>query len=182
MNRISKQLLKIAREVKALDEQGDGSGFQMWHEHENAEQERLDIAQKQRKKYILHHKVHGLWRIQACKNFSNVKKGDFGGLIKSEENLSHDGNCWVYGNAKVFDKAKVYGDTKIYENAQVFGNAHISGNAKVFGYAIVHGDAFIAEDARFLVSRKFLVKHRFMRMHRLLAEQKGVGTGKENRS
>ena len=44
MNKISRELLKIAREVKALDEEGDGSGFQIWHDHENAEQERLDIA------------------------------------------------------------------------------------------------------------------------------------------
>ena len=86
MNRISKQLLLIAREIKALDEEGNGSGFQLWHDHENAEQERLDIVQKQGKKYILHHKEKGLWRIQACKDFSDVKKGDFGGLIQKEDN------------------------------------------------------------------------------------------------
>ena len=44
MNRISKQLLKIAKEVNALDEEGDGGGFQMQHDHENREIERLDIA------------------------------------------------------------------------------------------------------------------------------------------
>ena len=86
MNRISKQLLLIAREIKALDEEGNGSGFQLWHDHENAEQERLDIVQKQGKKYILHHKEKDLWRIQACKDFSDVKKGDFGGLIQKEDN------------------------------------------------------------------------------------------------
>ena len=109
MNRISKQLLKIAREVSALDEEGDGSGFQIWHDHENAEQERLDIAQKQGKKYILHHKEGSLWRIQACKNFGGVKKGDFGGLIASEKNLSHDGNCWVYNNANSTQKRQRLG-------------------------------------------------------------------------
>ena len=71
MNKISKQLLKIAREVKALDEEGDGSGFQFYHDQENNEQERLDMAQKQGKKYILHHKEGNLWRIQACKDFRN---------------------------------------------------------------------------------------------------------------
>ena len=44
MNKISRELLSIARAVKALDEEGDGSGFQMWHDHENAEQDRLDLA------------------------------------------------------------------------------------------------------------------------------------------
>ena len=40
----------------------------------------------------------------ACKDFGNIKKGDFGGYVESEKNLSHEGNCWVY------DGAKVYGD------------------------------------------------------------------------
>ena len=29
MNRISRSLLKIAREINALDEEGDGGGFQL---------------------------------------------------------------------------------------------------------------------------------------------------------
>ncbi len=44
MNRISKELLKIAREVKALDEEGDGSGFQDFHDYENMQESRLDLA------------------------------------------------------------------------------------------------------------------------------------------
>ena len=31
------------------------------------------------------------YRIYALKSFSNVKKGDKGGLIERESNLSHDG-------------------------------------------------------------------------------------------
>ena len=44
MNRISRELLSIAREISALDEEGDGSGFQFYHDQENNEQERLDMA------------------------------------------------------------------------------------------------------------------------------------------
>ena len=47
MNIISRELLLIAKEIKVLDEEGDGSGFQMQHDHENAEQERLDIATRE---------------------------------------------------------------------------------------------------------------------------------------
>lgn len=43
-----------------------------------------------------------LYRIEALKDFSNVKKGDKGGFIEKEENLSHLGNAWVYDDAKVF--------------------------------------------------------------------------------
>jgi hypothetical protein len=42
--KIAKQLLKLAKNIIALDEEGDGSGFQPYHDYENAEQTRLDIA------------------------------------------------------------------------------------------------------------------------------------------
>ena len=154
MNRISKQLLKIAREINALDEEGDGSGFQVFHDQENHEQEMLDKAQKQGKKYILHHKEGNLWRIQACKDLNtiispalDIKKGDFGGLIQSEKNLSHDGGCWVldggrvYGNAKIYDDALI-GNARIYGNAQIYDRAAVNGSW-VRGDAKIHGMASV---------------------------------------
>ena len=143
MNRISKQLLKIAREIKALDEEGDGSAFQPYHDYENAEQERLDMAQKQGKKYILHHKEGRLWRIQACKDLRDVKKGDFGGLIESEKNLSHKGDCWVYDNAKVYDNACVFGDACIYGTAKVYNRAKVGQQAHIFDRAQIYGEAMV---------------------------------------
>jgi hypothetical protein len=91
----------------------------------------LNEAENQGKKYILHHKEKSLWRIQACKDFSDVKKGDFGGLIESEENLSHFDYCWVYGNAMVYGNAKVYDYACVSKHARVYDNAHVYGNAHV---------------------------------------------------
>ena len=71
-----------------------------------------------------------LYRIKALKNFGDVKKGDLGGYIEKEENLSHDGNAWVFDNARVYD------DAWVYDNARVSGNAEVSGNARVRGNAI----------------------------------------------
>ena len=51
-----------------------------------------------------------LYRIKALKNFGNIKKGDIGGFIEKEENLSHENNCWIYGDAEVFGNAKVFKD------------------------------------------------------------------------
>ena len=51
-----------------------------------------------------------LYRIEALKDFANVKKGDKGGYIKKENNLSQEGNCWIYDNAKVYENAKVCGN------------------------------------------------------------------------
>ena len=95
-----------------------------------------------------------LHRIRALKDFGDVKKGDLGGWIKSEENLSQEGLCWVYvnaevhGNAKVYGNAEVYGRAKVFENAEVFGNANIYDNAEVFGNAKVHGTAKVFGNAR----------------------------------
>lgn len=54
-----------------------------------------------------------LYRIQALRDFGNVTKGDIGGYIESEKNLSQDGNAWVYGNARVSGDARVYGNADI---------------------------------------------------------------------
>ena len=61
---------------------------------------------------------HKLFRIKALVAFGDVEKGELGGFIEKEDNLSHDDNAWVYGNA------------------QVSGNAWVSGNAD---YAVVAG-------------------------------------------
>lgn len=94
-----------------------------------------------------------LYRIKALKDFGNVKAGDLGGYIQSEDNLSHEGNCWVYGDATVHNRAKIYdnaeicGHTEIYNNAEIFENAKIYGNASVFGNAQVYGNAKVCEHA-----------------------------------
>ncbi|MDD9334284.1 MAG: hypothetical protein PV354_11755, partial [Bartonella sp.] len=48
-----------------------------------------------------------LYRIRALRDFGDVKAGDLGGFIEKEDNLSHDGNCWVYDKARVFQNARV---------------------------------------------------------------------------
>lgn len=76
-----------------------------------------------------------LYRIRALKDFSDVEKGDFGGYVEKEENLSHGDDCWVYGNARVFGDARVFDNARAYNNARVCGNAEVCGNARVCGNA-----------------------------------------------
>ena len=76
-----------------------------------------------------------LFQIQSLKDFGNVKKGNIGGWIAKEDNLSQEGNAWVYGDAKVFSNAKVCGNAEVCGNAWVFGDAKVAGNAKVYGDA-----------------------------------------------
>lgn len=70
-----------------------------------------------------------LYRIEALKDFGKIKKGDKGGFVQSEDNLSHSDDACVYGNACVYDNAWVYGDAKVYGNACVYGNAKIANNS-----------------------------------------------------
>lgn len=82
-----------------------------------------------------------LFRIKALVAFGNVEKGELGGFIEKEDNLSHDGDAWVFGNARVSGNARVYDDAQVYGDAWVFGNAEVYGNAQVSGDARVYGNA-----------------------------------------
>ena len=94
-----------------------------------------------------------LYRIEALRDFGNVKKGDKGGFIENENNLTQYGKCWVYDNAEVsgyaivHDNATVSGNAKVSGNAMVYENAKVYGNAKVSGNAIVYGDAEVCGKA-----------------------------------
>ena len=83
------------------------------------------------KKYVLTNETINydgriLHRIKAIKDFNDVKKGDLGGWIESEENLSQEGNCWIYNDAEVYGYAKVHGHAIVYGYAEVYGNAEIN--------------------------------------------------------
>lgn len=115
----------------------------------------------------LQHEGHTLHRIRAVDDLPGddmydippVKKGELGGWIEKEENLSHRGFCWVGG------EAKVWGNAQIHDNAQVRGHAEvsqgviventaiiddkakISGNAQIFGYSYVGDEAKVSAKA-----------------------------------
>lgn len=92
-----------------------------------------------------------LYRIEALKHFGYVNKGDKGGFVQSEENLSQFGNCWIYQDAKVFNNGYLCRDavcmdnSMIYEDAMVIGDPVISGTSIVRGNAVVYGKAFIKD-------------------------------------
>ena len=49
--------------------------------------------------FIINNSGIKLYRIKALKDFSDVKKGDSGGYVQQESNLSQFGNAWVFENA-----------------------------------------------------------------------------------
>ncbi len=54
-----------------------------------------------------------VYRIRALKDFGDVKAGDLGGWVESEENLSHEGNCWISVLGVVFGGATIRGDHQV---------------------------------------------------------------------
>lgn len=88
-----------------------------------------------------------LYRIKALRSFNDVNRGDLGGFVESENNLDHDGNCWIYDNARVSDQSIVYDNACIRDNARVSGKAHIFENAQISGNALLSGQIIVAGNA-----------------------------------
>jgi len=80
-----------------------------------------------------------LSRIQALKDFSNVKKGDLGGYVETESNLSQDGDCWLYDFSKAYYLAKVVDNAKLRNMANASGNAIVGGNCQLHNDSAVYG-------------------------------------------
>ena len=95
-----------------------------------------------------------LFRIIALKDFGFIKKGELGGLIEKESNLSQKNECWIHenakvtGNAKVRGDAEVSGDAEVTGNAEVYGNAQVIDNSKVTGNATVYNTAYVSGNAK----------------------------------
>ena len=94
-----------------------------------------------------------LYQIECVTAFKNISIGEKGGYIENLENLSQDGDAWVYsdarvyGNAYVCGNARVYGKACVYDNAWVYGNACVFGNAEVYDNACVYGNACVFGNA-----------------------------------
>lgn len=122
---------------------------------------------------------HNLRRIVALTDFADVKKGDVGGYVESEANLTQDGESWIYDDAIVMDEAvvdqdaQVRGKAVVDKNAKISGNAvvkdsasvtdnaiveynaQVSGNARIGYYAIISGHATV-KDSAYVAGRAFL--------------------------
>ena len=82
-----------------------------------------------------------LYRIRALKDFSNIKKGDLGGWIQTEDNLSQEGYCWIYNNAKCMDSARIYDNSCMYDNSEMRGNSKMYDNSKLYDKSEMHDNS-----------------------------------------
>lgn len=114
---------------------------------------------------VMRYEGRTLHRIQALRDFGLASKGELGGWVQSEDNLSHNGICWVRDNAIVMERAHVRHDALISEDAVVRGGAgvfddtfvgqcavvgdkaQVRGSARVYGNAIVKYASVVAGNA-----------------------------------
>jgi hypothetical protein len=99
-----------------------------------------------------------LHRIKALKDFGTVHKGDLGGWIEKEENLSQFGKCWIYDNAEAFNFARVSDDAQMFDNSAIYGHSRLSGHASIHagsriedsivcGFAIIRNKVLVTHEA-----------------------------------
>ena len=115
---------------------------------------------------IAHEVYPFLYRIRALHDIGDeVKAGDLGGFVESEDNLSskQGDNAWIFDNAISCNSATVDKGSCLRGVAIACENAYISGGAKLFddaraeGYAyicggVIKGKARISDYARILPS------------------------------
>ena len=106
-------------------------------------------------KYILYRDRRSIYcnisksyRPKAVKNFSNIHKGDIGGIMKGYYNLSQKGDCWVHNNAAIFGNARISGNAVITGVAEVRDNARVSGTTVIKDNTIICGDTIIDGDIK----------------------------------
>ena len=85
---------------------------------------------------------------RTLKRIKRISDGVIGGWIESEENLSHEGWCFIYDEAIVYGEAEVYGEARVCGEAEVYGEARVCGKAIVYGKARVCGEAEVYDEAR----------------------------------
>ena len=84
-----------------------------------------------------------LHRIQATKDFSDVKAGDLGGWIESAYNLSQRGMCWIFDASMCFERGKVKTNARVKDRSIVCGKAVACGNCRIMECSFLSGNALI---------------------------------------
>ncbi|QLB42458.1 MULTISPECIES: hypothetical protein [Mannheimia] len=95
-----------------------------------------------------------VYQIQALIDIPSIdiKKGDLGGYVEGEHNLSHEGDAWIYDTALVMDNAKVYGSaqvrySKLTDNAEIFDNVRIVYESETES-ELEYTQVWVGEDAK----------------------------------
>ena len=101
-----------------------------------------------------------LHRIRALKDFRNVRKGDTGGYVENEYNLSQEGDCWIYDEAKAMDNSRIYDNSvmynysvmydysEIHDSSIMHDNGRMYNNSRMYDYSEIHDSSIMHDNGR----------------------------------
>jgi NDP-sugar pyrophosphorylase family protein len=73
--------------------------------------------------------------------------GLVGGWVANSDNISQNGNCFVYSRAEMHDNSRLYSDAVLDDEAKARGMAKITDRARVGGMAEISGKVEVMGDA-----------------------------------
>ena len=88
-----------------------------------------------------------IYRIRALKDFGDVIAGDIGGWVCSENNLSQEGDCWIYDEAKCLDNAKIFANAIMLNNSIMYDEARMFDNSKMFDDAEMYDNSIMRDNS-----------------------------------
>lgn len=119
----------------------------------------LLFEKKEGMKFVLSEQVIDIcgkkfYRIQYTKGISlanqQIYRGDFGGFVTQDTDLSH------YDNACILDNACA-SHISIYEKAIICGNAYVSGDILVSGHAVIKDNSYVTATEHSEISGRTII-------------------------
>ena len=95
---------------------------------------------------------YALYRVVALRDIFDTdnrlvaKKGAYGGLVSSDNNLSQKGRCWLDCRSVAFGKSRVVDDATVI-NSLVGGEAFVGGSAQVRNNSFIYEKAAVSDRA-----------------------------------
>ena len=133
---------------------------------------KYDFIEKDKKDidgHILTRIVSNVDIVEPITHRTIVSKGDIGGYIEKEENLSHEGNCWIAGEEMyIYGESKIEGDVIFrksaygkVENTKMKGVVNIGDSVSSRRNNIVIVDSYITavNGAIYISGKEFYMKN-----------------------
>ena len=92
-------------------------------------------------------KGHTLHRIRALRDFGDIRKGDIGGFVENENNLSHKGNCWIYDDAKAMDNSIMYDNSRICDKSELHDDSEMYNYTRMYDYSELHNNSIMNDNS-----------------------------------
>ncbi len=125
----------------------DGGTLRFWFElQENClmKEKKYEITNISHPQYPWLHRIRALKQVfDGGEDRTTVRKGDLGGFVQSEKNLSQEGCCWIYENAVCCEEAVVEKEAKLFGYAVAKDSALITGDSWMFEKTWAEGNCCI---------------------------------------